>query len=213
MKTSRLPSLRLSLTGLLMQVGLLLIAANAHALPIMTDHAPSRGRVIVEDFSAYTPQDSFHEDPFVIANGTIAEPAGVYDDSCDLCVGLANEDYEVTFYDLPKRTLFWSADFFESFGLAVSTWTVTGRSGVSVFSDLEDARHMAFFDPRGLLSIHVHMTNGVHPETGDEFIEYYRFDNITTFSVPEAGGVGVLCAAFALLLVSYRLRQLRSRRT
>jgi hypothetical protein len=194
----------------------MLIAANAHALPIMIDHEPGRGRTIVEDFSSYAVNSRWS--PIVTANGTIEMGEGPFIDEswilqgefCGVgnkCLAPANEGRDVLFRALPSRTIFWGTDFIQPLGTSFTTWTVTGRSGVGFFSNLSYQPHIGFFDPRGLLSIQLHVSRGLD-QNGDDIIELYRFDNITTFSVPESGGGGVLCAALIVLLVSSRRRHL-----
>jgi hypothetical protein len=184
---------------------LLVTSFNAQAIPMMTaTSAPSRAKVIVEDFSGF--QQPNYSEHLVIANGTVDLLSRIWEgDVCgdgNQCLGPVNEDWDVGFRGLPRHTLFWSTDFFGA-ETSFTTWTVTGRSGVSVFSDLSYRPNFAFFDPLGLLSIQLRVTQGFG-EDGEPIIQYFRFDNITTISVPESGGVVVFCAGLVALLASRR---------
>jgi hypothetical protein len=214
MNTPRPLSIRRFLTGLLLQASLLLIVTTAYAVPIMTDHAPSHGRIIVEDFSDYAKHSRWS--PIVTANGTIDMGDGPFIDEsfilegefCGVgnkCLAPVSEGRDVLFRNLPTRTIFWGTDFIQPLGTSFTTWTVTGQSGVSVFSNLRYQPHFGFFDPRGLLSVQLHVSRGLD-QNGDDIIELYRFDNIATFSVTESGGAGVLCAGLLALLFSRRFR-------
>jgi hypothetical protein len=204
MRTSVESSVRRLLASLPLQA-MLLFVTTVHALPLMNDRGPARAKVLVEDFSGFEPSN--YSDHLVTVNGIIDLISTIYvGDVCgegNKCLGPEYPDWDVLFRELPERTLLWSTDFLQPLGSSFTTWTVTGGSGVSVFSNLAYRPSFAFFDPLGLISIQLHVAKGVD-EYGEPIIEYYRFDNITTISIEESGGAAVLCAALFMLFLSRR---------